>query len=478
MNAPPLYDVLIIGAGPAGLAAAFELSKNSDLKIHILESHPHSVGGISRTEKYKDYFFDIGGHRFFSKSREIECLWREILPDDLLLRPRLSRIYYRRRFYRYPLRALEALRNLGLCQSGMCVLSYLRARLFPISPERSLKDWVSNRFGERLFSIFFKSYTEKVWGMRCEDLSADWAAQRIHGLNFFRAVIAGLTPKGGGGKIKTLIDQFLYPRQGPGMLWTASLNRIKTRGGSIDMGVKAVAFEWNATEGIWTVTGADARGGALLYRARHILSSAPLRDTLPALSPQPRCAARAKQLKYRDFLLVALILKDKPAFPDNWIYIHDPELKVGRIQNYAAWSKSMVPASGSCVGMEYFCQEGDDFWKTPDSELIALAAQELARLGLSSGNMVIDGSVVRQPKAYPVYDDAYAAILADIKKELDENYPTFHPIGRNGLHHYNNQDHAMMTGLLAARNILCCKKLYDPWNVNEDAEYHELGAEG
>jgi len=473
MNALPLYDVLIIGAGPAGLTAAYELSKNSDLKIHILESHPQNVGGISRTEKYKDYFFDIGGHRFFSKSREIESLWREILPDDLLLRPRLSRIYYRRRFYRYPLRAFEALRNLGLGQSVLCVLSYVKAQFAPISPERSLKDWVSNRFGERLFSIFFKSYTEKVWGMRCEDLSADWAAQRIHGLNFFRAVMAGLAPKGGGGKIKTLIDQFLYPRKGPGMLWTTALEKIRARGGSIDMGVKAVAFEWSAKESVWKVTGADARGGAITYKARHVLSSAPLRDVLPALSPLLRSAQRAKQLKYRDFLLVALILKDKPSFPDNWIYIHDPELKVGRIQNYAAWSEFMVPASGSCVGMEYFCQDGDDFWKKPDAELIAFAAQELARLGLAAEGAVADGCVVRQAKAYPVYDDTYASILADIRIELDERYPSFHPIGRNGMHRYNNQDHAMMTGLLAARNILSGKKLYNPWNVNEDAEYHE-----
>jgi len=477
-------DAVIIGAGPAGLTAAYLLTKQG-LNVAVIEADPTYVGGISRTVAYKGFLFDIGGHRFFSRSKEVVDLWREILPDDFIERPRLSRIYYGGRYYSYPLKAFEALRNLGLLQSSLCMLSYLKSRLFPKRDVRSFHDWVANQFGERLFAIFFKTYTEKVWGMSCDEISADWAAQRIKGLDLMEAVGAALRkslkPGGGalgrdGRPIKTLIEQFDYPRRGPGMMWEAAADRIREKGGVIHMGHRLSRIT-REDAGTYLVEARTADGATVRIRAPHVISSAPLTELVQALDRPLVAAPAAAKLRYRDFITVALIVDRQDLFEDNWIYIHDPSVQVGRIQNFRSWSPEMVPdARLACLGLEYFCFEGDGLWDASDADLIALAKRELAQIGLAGEAECIDGCVVRQKKAYPVYDGMYRQHVETVRAELAEHYPGLHPVGRNGMHKYNNQDHAMMTAMLTVRNITAGETLYDVWQVNEDAEYHEAGA--
>jgi protoporphyrinogen oxidase len=473
--------VLVIGAGPAGLTAAYCLGKEG-IAAHVLEKDPVYVGGISRTVNYKNYLFDIGGHRFFSKSKEVVDLWREILPDDFISRPRMSRIFYGGKFYSYPLKAGEALANLGVLESALCVLSYGWAKLRPIPEPKSFHDWVRNQFGERLFSIFFKTYTEKVWGMSCDEISADWAAQRIKGLNLATAVLnalKGSSRKKDGDVIKTLIDSFEYPRKGPGMMWEAAAEKVRGYGGKVLLGHDFQSMHWDPQRKIWTVTARRADGSTAVFTADHVISSAPVRELLEKITPSPISRLHGRALKYRDFLTVALICRTPETFPDNWIYIHDPSVKVGRVQNFRSWSPDLVPEDGmSCLGLEYFCFEGDGLWASTDQDLIALAKKEIAKIGLVSSDAVKDAAVVRQPKAYPVYDDAYKDHMRMIRMDLETSFPTLHLVGRNGMHKYNNQDHAMMTAMLTAKNILAGERVYDIWNVNEDAEYHESGGSG
>lgn len=475
-----IFDILIVGAGPAGLTAGYLLTKEQAGSVLILEESATYVGGISRTESHDGYFFDIGGHRFFSKSQEVEDLWREILPDDFIERPRKSRIFFRNKLYSYPLRAFETLANLGVLESALCVASYLKARLLPTREPASFHQWVANQFGERLFRIFFKTYTEKVWGMSCDEISADWAAQRIKGLNLFVAVASALRKslhlgEGKSGSVKTLIESFRYPRRGPGMIWEAAAQKIRENGGMIVQGQSARHFAWDDVAEVWSVTARDpASMSERTYRARRIISSAPLRNVVNSISPRAVCAEAASTLKYRDFLTVAIFLKTPSLFDDNWIYIHDPNVKVGRVQNYASWSPEMVPASGGgCLGLEYFCFEGDGLWNSRDVDLIKLAISELKTLGLVTADQVGGGYVVRQPKAYPVYDATYKDTVDAVREEFAARFPTFYFVGRNGMHKYNNQDHAMMTAMLTVRNIIAGSNIHDVWSVNEDAEYHE-----
>jgi protoporphyrinogen oxidase len=477
-------SVAIIGAGPAGLTAAYLLSKHG-VPVTVFEADPELVGGIARTANYKGYHFDIGGHRFFSKSKEVEDLWTELLPHDLLERPRSSRIYYRGKFFSYPLRAVEALLKLGLVESILCVLSYLKARLFPVRNPKSVEDWVSNQFGRRLFGIFFRTYTEKVWGMSCKEISADWAAQRIKGLALGSAILNALRPRRRRGprsaEIKTLIESFRYPRQGPGMMWEACARRVREMGGSVRMGERVVGCSWDAGRREWTLAHVDRAGVRRETRAAHVISSAPLRELALGITPRLEEATRtaAQRLRYRDFLTVVLILKDRQALGDNWIYVHDPGVRVGRVQNFKSWSPEMVPDPAmACYGLEYFCFEGDGLWTMNDADLVELGKRELQQIGLASADDVVDGCVVRQPKAYPVYDDGYAANVESIRREIEARFPTLHLVGRNGMHKYNNQDHAMMTAMLCVKNILAGSPIYDLWRVNEDAEYHESGDRG
>jgi protoporphyrinogen oxidase len=476
-------SVVCIGAGPAGLTAAYLLSRRG-VDVTVLESDPEYVGGISRTAKYKGFAFDIGGHRFFSKSAEVEKLWDEMLEEDFLERPRKSRIYYKRKLFDYPLKANDALSKLGALEAVLCVLSYVKAGLRPVAQPRNLEDWVVNKFGRRLFETFFKTYTEKVWGIRCSEISADWAAQRIKGLSLTRAVWHAVVPQRKGapkGKVvKTLIDRFRYPKRGPGMLWEAAARKVEAAGGEVALGQRVVALHRGRGGEGWSVTARDSAGQERTVRCDHVISTMPIRELMPALSPDASEAAlrAADRLRYRDFILVALVLKDREQFDDNWIYIHDPEVKVGRIQNFKSWSPDMVPDPElNCFGMEYFCFEGDELWNSPDADLVALATAELLKLGLAEAADVVDGTVVRQPKAYPVYDDAYEANVAAIRGELEARYPGLHLVGRNGMHKYNNQDHAMMTAMLTVENILAGRRVYDVWRVNQDAEYHEEAVE-
>src|SRR6202165_4020918 len=409
------FEVFIIGAGPAGLTAAYCLTEQMR-SVAVIEKDPVYVGGISRTVRYKDFLFDIGGHRFFSKAKDVVDLWHEILPDDFIERPRLSRIFYGGKYYSYPLSAFEALANLGIFKSTACMLSYAYARMRPVENARTFHEWVRNQFGEKLFSIFFKTYTEKVWGMSCDEISADWAAQRIKGLDLAVAVIGALKkailpkrkPKAGGPVVKTLIESFQYPRKGPGMMWEAAARRVAQQGGRIDMGHRLNRLHYDRRKERWTIEASRADGSAASFTARSVISSAPIRELCRALDPAPKCAEAAEQLRYRDFLTVALILNKPDPFPDNWIYIHEPSVKVGRIQNFRSWSPEMMPdANATCLGLVYFCFEGDGLWSKSDGELIALATTELTTIGLARPEEIVDGCVVRQRKAYPVYDEGY-----------------------------------------------------------------------
>src|ERR1700730_4837573 len=475
-------NVAIIGAGPAGLTAAYLLSKNN-VPVTVFEADPVYVGGISKTATYKGFHFDIGGHRFFSKSKTVEDFWTEILPDDMLVRPRSSRIYYNGKFFAYPLRAFEALIKLGVFRSTLCLLSYLKAKLFPVMNPNNFEDWVSNQFGKRLFNTFFKSYTEKVWGMSCRDISADWAAQRIKGLSLGSAIKNALLPqrqpKDKTKVIKTLINCFKYPRKGPGMMWETCAEKTIAMGGRVQMGCKVVGLEYRGHSESWSVQYKDGQGNVEVLEAEHVISSAPMRELVRGIRPEVSEKTRqaADSLRYRDFLTVMLILKNRDKFEDNWIYIHDPSVKVGRIQNFRSWSPEMVPdVDKACYGLEYFCFEHDGLWDSKDEDLIELGKRELVKIGLAKEGDVLDGCIVRQEKAYPVYDDDYARHVATIRQELEERYPNLHLIGRNGMHKYNNQDHAMMTAMLCVENILADTNLYDLWQVNGDAEYHEAGA--
>lgn len=476
--------VVVIGAGPAGLTASYLLSK-AGVAVTVLEADPVYVGGISRTARYKGFHFDIGGHRFFSKSKEVEDLWSELLPNDMLQRPRSSRIFYRGKFFAYPLKAGEALSKLGVIESMRCVLSYAKARVFPIRNPRNFEEWVTNKFGARLFSIFFKTYTEKVWGMSCKEISADWAAQRIKGLSLWKAIVNALgwqrKPAGNEQVIKTLINSFRYPRKGPGMLWEAAADKTVKQGGSVLMGYRVTKLDRHGGSGLWTVHARTQDGAEHTFTATDVISTAPIRELVSALSPAASPGARqaAASLKYRDFITVALVIKDRQVFDDNWIYLHDPSVKVGRIQNFKSWSPELVPDPGlNCYGLEYFCFEGDGLWTMADADLIALAKKELMQIGLARADDVLDGCVIRQPKAYPVYDDDYKAHVATIRREIETYFGGLHLIGRNGMHKYNNQDHAMMTAMLCVKNIQAGRPVYNLWEVNEDAQYHEAGAAG
>src|SRR5690554_40802 len=490
-EAGKLVDVAIIGAGPAGLTAAYLLSKKG-YSVTVIEKDPVYVGGISRTVEYEGFRFDIGGHRFFSKSKEVVDLWNEILPDDFIQRPRMSRIYYEGKFYSYPLRAFEALWNLGVWRSTLCMASYAKAKVFPNKNVKSFEDWTVNQFGWKLYSIFFKTYTEKVWGMPCDEMSADWAAQRIKGLSLWGAVVDGLKRSLGlnkkpndGMATKTLLETFRYPRLGPGMMWDAARDFVQSKGNDVLMGhsLKQLAQDaegnWRVSASIGPDAGKTGQTGETVIHAKHVISSAPMRELASRIHPLPESLPQAQDLNYRDFLTVALMVKSEDLFPDNWIYIHDDRVQVGRVQNFRSWSPEMVPdASIACVGLEYFCFENDGLWSSSDDNLIELAKKEMAILGLCKAEDVVGGAVVRQEKAYPVYDDSYEMNVAAMRDDLETRFPTLHMVGRNGMHRYNNQDHAMMTAMLTVENIEAGSRKWNVWNVNEDAEYHEAGDEG
>lgn len=459
-------STLVIGAGPAGLTAAYELARNGRPPL-VVEASPF-VGGIARTECYKGYRFDIGGHRFFTKVEEVEALWHEVLGDEMIAVPRLSRIYYNGKFFNYPLSLANVVGGLGVVESFLIFCSYLKARARPLPSEDSFEEWVVNRFGDRLYRTFFKTYTEKVWGMPCSQIRADWAAQRIKGLSFASAVKNALF---GGSEVKSLISTFQYPRLGPGQMWEAFAREVGERGGEVRLQSKAARIRHDGSRVLSVEL--ESPVGTEAVEPEQVVASMPISKLVAAMDPAaPEPVRRAAaSLRYRDFLIVCLVLDKEGLFPDNWIYVHSPEARVGRIQNFGNWSKAMIGEEGtSCLGMEYFCNQDDDLWAMDDRDLVDLAGRELAALGLAPGAQVSDGFVIRQKKAYPVYDEHYRGHLEVIRQWLD-GFENLQTIGRNGMHRYNNQDHSMLCGLYAARNLL--GESHDLWEVNTERSYYE-----
>jgi protoporphyrinogen oxidase len=468
-----MSNALIIGAGPAGLTAAYELSKLG-IGSTVLEAD-RQVGGLSRTVNYRGYRFDIGGHRFFTKVPLINELWKEILGEDFLLRPRLSRIHYRGNFFDYPLKATNALAGLGPIEALIVGLSFANAKLFPHADETNLEQWVANRFGHRLYEIFFKTYTEKVWGIPCSEISADWAAQRIKNLTLPEAVrnaVFGNGKSKTGEIITTLVEQFNYPRHGPGMMWERCQELLAAQGNETVRGIKVEKIRHHHGR-VECVYGRTHEGESVEFSADDFISTMPLRSLIRVLSPAPpdEVLEAANNLRYRDYLTVVLIAKREKVFPDNWIYIHSPEVKMGRIQNYKNWSPHMVPdPSRTSLGLEYFLWDKDKEWGWSNDRLIEEGIRECAKIKMIEPDEIEDGTVVRMKKAYPVYDQKYQESLAIIRRYL-ESITNLQTVGRNGLHRYNNQDHSMLTAVYAARNIVGAK--HDVWSVNTEMEYHE-----
>ena len=462
-----MYEILIIGAGPAGLTAAWEAEKHG-VKTLILEGDKE-IGGISRTVERNGWRFDIGGHRFFTKVDEVYQIWDEILDkEDFLLRPRMSRIYYKNKFYDYPLKASNALLNLGIIEAVRCVLSYFYVRVFPPKNQDNFEDWVAARFGWRLYNIFFKTYTEKVWGVDARTIGSDWASQRIKNLSLMKAILNAFQINKSGEIITTLIDKFKYPKYGPGMMWETASKKLQAKNHKILLSSRVVEIsKVNDTYKVKIDSGEE-------FEAKNILSSMPLAHLPKTIKPAPdnNVLQSGKNLKFRDFLSVALVIDEKDAFPDNWIYIHDPGVKVGRVQNYGSWSPYLVKEGKTCLGLEYFVNIGDELWSMEDEKLIDLAIKELEQLSLIKKNSTLEGYVVRMPKAYPVYDLDYSKNINKIEKWLTNEHETLYPIGRNGMHRYNNQDHSMMTAILSVRNIILNEK-NNIWKVNVEEDYIE-----
>ena len=462
---PDRRPTLVLGAGPAGLTAGYLLAKR-DLPVVVLEADDQ-VGGLAKTVVRDGYRFDLGGHRFFTKSKEVERLWHEVLADEFLLRPRMSRIYWNERFLDYPLRGSDVIRKLGALELTRAFASYLAAQTRPRGNEKSVEEWVSNRFGKRLFELFFRSYTEKVWGVSTSELRAEWAAQRIKGLSFTSAAKAAFFGNEGN-KVKSLIQEFHYPRYGPGQMWEAMTDEIRALGGEVrlETSVERLRIEAGRVR--------EVVAGGASWDPGHVISSLPLRTTVTAVRPAAplEVIEAARSLRYRDFLTVALVLDGEDLFPDNWIYIHEPGVQVGRIQNYRSWSPWMVPdPAKACVGLEYFCFAGDALWTMSDDELVDLAARELEELGLAPRTKVERGYAVRVPKAYPMYDADYAERVGMIRDWL-EGVSNLQQVGRNGLHRYNNSDHSMLTAIRAVENAVLGTG-HDIWAVNAESVYHE-----
>ena len=466
----PAETVVVIGAGPAGLTAAYQLGK-AGVACHVLEADS-VVGGISRTVERDGWRFDIGGHRFFTKVPAVERLWYEILGEqDFLLRPRRSRIHYRGAMFDYPLRAFNALAGLGPLEATRCMASYAWAQVSPPKDQSHFEGWTTARFGSRLYRIFFKTYSEKVWGMPATEIRADWAAQRIKNLSLMRAVLNACLPDRNRNGVTSLIEEFRYPRLGPGMMWDRAHQRVTAWGTRVQLNTRVTGVMRDSKRAIAVRMTSD--GVDRTVAASHVVSSMPLGELVQVMDPlpPPDVLNAARGLRHRDFLTVALVVPEEDAFPDNWIYIHDPEVEVGRIQNYGSWSPDMVKPGRTCLGLEYFVNEGDHLWDMADEDLIALARAEVDRLGLVKTSRIEAGYVVRMPKAYPVYDAGYEHRVAVIRDWLSRNVPNVFPTGRNGMHRYNNQDHSMLTAMLSVENILGAQ--HDIWAVNVDDEYHE-----
>ncbi|MGQ0805119.1 MAG: NAD(P)/FAD-dependent oxidoreductase [Actinomycetota bacterium] len=469
-------DVVIIGAGPAGLTAAYMLTKRG-VGSTVLEADT-VVGGISRTAEQDGWRFDIGGHRFFTKVKPVEDLWFEILgTEDFLRRPRMSRLIYKGDFYDYPLVPMKALRTLGLVEAFRCGLSYLWVRIKRPKDQTTFEGFMAARFGWRLYRMFFKTYTEKVWGVPATEIQADFGAQRVKELSLFRAVWESLKPKwlrrrrDKSKQVTSLIEEFNYPKYGPGMMWERCTELVTAKGTKVVFNSNVTTVHHEGGQAV-AVT-AETDGVPTRYACTHAISSMPISGLVLSMDPPapPEVQAAARGLAYRDFMTVALVVPEEAGFPDNWIYVHDPEVEVGRIQNFGSWSPYLVKDGRTCLGLEFFVNEGDEMWTKPDADLVEQAKGELESLGLVPASLVESGYVVRMPKAYPMYDATFKANVETMRKWLDANVPNVFPVGRNGMHKYNNQDHSMYTAMLSVENIFGAD--HDVWTVNVEAEYHE-----
>jgi protoporphyrinogen oxidase len=513
---------VIVGAGPAGLTAAYELLTRTGVRPVVLEKSEY-MGGISRTVNYKGNRMDIGGHRFFSKSDRVMEWWLRMLPLEasekgsfaikyhgaertvapdavatdpdrvMLVRPRKSRIYYLRRFFSYPVTlSAGTLANLGLWRTFKIGLSYVRSALFPVKPERTLEEFFINRFGVELYRTFFKSYTEKVWGVPCSAISAEWGAQRIKGLSVWATLLhAFRKARGGKGDLEqketetSLIEQFLYPKFGPGQMWEEVARRVVEMGGQIRTGWtvdKVHTDGWRVT----SVEAVDAATGAReVFEGDYVFSTAPIRDLMRWFdaAPPPNVLEVSGGLVYRDFITVGLLMKSlriheetpegRRLIGDNWIYIQEPDVALGRLQIFNNWSPFMVADPARVwLGLEYFCNQSDELWNLPDEEMVALAKEELSRIGIIDEAEAIDATVLRMEKTYPAYFGSYGR-FAEIREYVDR-YENLFLVGRNGMHRYNNQDHSMLTAMMAVDNIVAGKTDKGGlWEVNTETEYHE-----
>jgi protoporphyrinogen oxidase len=472
-------SIVIIGAGPAGLTAAQELNK-AGVTSTVLEADD-MVGGISRTVQRDKWRFDTGGHRFFTKVKRVDDFWHEILDeDDFMLRPRSSRVYYQGKFFDYPLKLGNVLRNVGPVEAMRCGLSFLWVRVRPPKDRSTLEGYIVSNYGWRLYGHFFKTYTEKLWAMPPSKIGADWGAQRIKGMTLWDAVWEPLRARFAGARkgseqVTSLIERFQYPKYGPGMMWERCRDLVEAGGTKVIMQTPVTRIRHAG--GRATTVVAETDGVTTEYPADHVISSMPFPRLLQAMDPPvpPEVQAAADDLVFRDFLSVALVVPaDKVPWSDNWIYIHAPEVKTMRVQNFGSWSPYMVTEGHNVLGLEYTVTEGDEWWTAPDDELIERGKAELELLGLVDAADVEAGYVVRMPKAYPVYDEVYQRNVDVLRGWLAENAPNVHPVGRNGMHRYNNQDHSMYTAMLTVENIVSGAS-HDVWSVNVEEEYHEEG---
>jgi protoporphyrinogen oxidase len=481
-SAPPRPDasaprVVIIGAGPAGLTAAYELTK-SGVTSTVLEADS-VVGGISRTEVRDGWRFDIGGHRFFTKVQRVDDFWHEILDDDeFLQRPRASRIYYQGKFFDYPIKPVKALRTLGLVEAMRCGASFLWVRVRPPQDQSTLEGYIVSNYGWRLYHHFFKTYSEKLWAIPPSEIGADWGAQRIKGMSLWNAVWEPVRSRLAGSRdrskqVTSLIERFQYPKYGPGMMWERCRDLVEANGTKVIMETPVTRIRHEGGRAVSVV--AEADGVTTEYPADHVVSSMPFSLLLRAMDPPAPAEVQraADDLRFRDFLTVALVVPaDKVAWTDNWLYVHAPDVKTMRIQNFGSWSPYLVKDGRNVLGLEYTVLESDESWTASDADLIERGKAELERMGLVNAADVEAGYVVRMPKAYPVYDEAYGDNVDVLRAWLADNAPNVHPVGRNGMHKYNNQDHSMYTAMLTVENIVDGAG-HDIWSVNVEEEYHE-----